>query len=117
MAHDTAHATQRTEQAHRGTGAKWPRTPHTRAHVGRPRDRKEPTTHGGRTHLGDPADPPGHQQGQYPKATGLSAPGCIGDHGKRDPEPWKQPVNGKPAHNQGKGRLPSRESPQLKPQG
>ena len=26
---DTAHATQHTERAHRSTGAKWPRTPHT----------------------------------------------------------------------------------------
>ena len=29
MARDTAHATQHTEQAHRTTGAKWPKTPHT----------------------------------------------------------------------------------------
>ena len=29
MTQDTAHAKQHTEQAHRQTGAKWPRTPHT----------------------------------------------------------------------------------------
>ena len=29
VAQDTAHATQRTEQAHRLTGAKWSKTPHT----------------------------------------------------------------------------------------
>ena len=28
MAQDTAHATQHAERAHRGPGAKWPRTPH-----------------------------------------------------------------------------------------
>ena len=28
MAQDTTHAKQRTEGAHRSTGAKWPRTPH-----------------------------------------------------------------------------------------
>ena len=28
MAQDTVHATQHTERAHRGTGAKWLRTPH-----------------------------------------------------------------------------------------
>ena len=33
FAKDTAHATQRTERAHRWTGAKWPRTPHTQ-HTG-----------------------------------------------------------------------------------
>ena len=26
---DSAHTTQHTERAHLGTGAKWPRTPHT----------------------------------------------------------------------------------------
>ena len=44
-------------------------------------------------------------------------PGCIGDHGKRHPEPWKQPVTGEPVHSPGGGRLPSRVAPQLKPQG
>ena len=38
-------------------------------HIGRPRDRKEPM---GRTHWGDPADPPGQWQERYSKATGLS---------------------------------------------
>ena len=43
-------------------------------------------------------------------------PTCIGDHGKRHPEPWKQPVTGKPVHGPGGGRLPSRVAPLLKPQ-
>ena len=39
MAQDTAQAKQHTEQAHRLTGGKWPRTPHTqhnkpRGHTG-----------------------------------------------------------------------------------
>ena len=33
MAQDTANATQHTERAHRGTGAKWPRTPHTQSNT------------------------------------------------------------------------------------
>ena len=41
----------------------------------------------------------------------------IGDHGKRHPEPWKQPVTGEPVHSPGRGRLLSRVAPQLKPQG
>ena len=43
-------------------------------------------------------------------------PGCIGDHGKRHPEPWKQPVTGGPVLSPGGGLLPSRVAPQLKPQ-
>ena len=42
---------------------------------------------------------------------------CIGDHGKRHPEPWKQPVTGEPVHSPGGGCLPSGAAPQLKPQG
>ena len=33
MAQDTAHATQQTTRAHRLTGAKWPRTPHTQSNA------------------------------------------------------------------------------------
>ena len=76
-AQDIAHATQHTERAHRWTGARRPRTPHTqhnttsgntgeqesggpahRTHVGRPGDRKEPTPHGSDT-LGRPSRPTG----------------------------------------------------------
>ena len=44
-------------------------------------------------------------------------PGCIKDHGKRHSGPWKQLVTGEPVHSPGGGRLPTREAPQLKPQG
>ena len=43
VARDTAHATERTKRAHWWTGAKWPRTPHTHAHQGRPRDGQQQT--------------------------------------------------------------------------
>ena len=33
MAQDNAHTTQHTERAHRRTGAKWPRAPHTKANA------------------------------------------------------------------------------------
>ena len=50
MAQDTAHAKQHTERAHRRTGARWPRTPHTqhntpRGHTGE----QEPSGPGHRT--------------------------------------------------------------------
>ena len=50
VAQDTAHATQRTERAHRWAGAKWPRTPHKQskgrsAHTGE----QEPSGPGHRT--------------------------------------------------------------------
>ena len=50
MTGDTPHTTQHTERAHRGTRAKWPRTPHTqhdkqRHHTGE----QEPSTPGHRT--------------------------------------------------------------------
>ena len=50
MARDTAHTTQQTTRAHRGTGAKWPRTPHMQsnapsAHIGE----REPGGPGRRT--------------------------------------------------------------------
>ena len=50
VAQETAHATQRTERAHRCTGAKWPRTPHTQGstpseHTGE----QEPSGSGHRT--------------------------------------------------------------------
>ena len=43
-------------------------------------------------------------------------PGCIEHHGKRQPEPWKQPVTGELVHSAGGGCLPSSEAPQPKPQ-
>ena len=43
--------------------------------------------------------------------------GCLGDHGKHHPEPWKQPVTGEPLHGPGAGHLPGIAVPQLKPQG
>ena len=48
---------------------------------------------------------------------GVERPGSTRDHGKRHPEPWKQPVTGEPVHSPGGGHLPSRVAPQLKPQG
>ena len=44
-------------------------------------------------------------------------PGCIGDRGKRQPEPWKEPMTGEPVHSLGGGRLPSSGALQLKQQG
>ena len=52
-----------------------------------------------------------------PRPLVRARPGCIGDHGKRHPEPWGQPVTGEPLHSPGGGHLPSRVAPQLKPQG
>ena len=59
MAQDTAHTSQRTEQAHRRTGAKWPRTPHTHHNAlsrrtreqepSGPEHRTRPATHRART--------------------------------------------------------------------
>ena len=50
MAQDTPHTSRRTEQAHRRTGAKWPRTPHTEhnAPSGHPGE-QEPSGPGHRT--------------------------------------------------------------------
>ena len=56
-------------------------------------------------------------RGGTPRSLVLAWPGCIGDHGKRHPEPWKHSVAGVPVHSRGGGRLPSREARQLKPQG
>ena len=44
-------------------------------------------------------------------------PGCIGDHGKGHPKPWKQVMTGVPAKSPGEGRLPSGGAPQLESQG
>ena len=52
-----------------------------------------------------------------PRPLVRARPGCIGDHGKRHLEPWKQPVTGEPVHSPGGGHLLSRVAPQLKPQG
>ena len=56
-------------------------------------------------------------RGGPPRQLVRARPGRIGDHGTRHPEPWKQPLTGKPAHSPGGSRLPIREAPQLKPQG
>ena len=55
--------------------------------------------------------------GGTPRPLVRAQPGCIGDHGKRHPEPWKQSLTGEPVQSPAGGRLPSREAPQLKPQG
>ena len=72
MSQDTAHAAQYTERAHWQTGARFPRTPHTRAHEGPTRDREEPTPHGSDT-LGRPSRSTGPAAGVVPKAAGRSA--------------------------------------------
>ena len=46
MARDTARATQHTKRAHRGTGAKWPRTPHLQHNT--------PSEHTGKKEPSDP---------------------------------------------------------------
>ena len=68
-------------------------------------------------HWGNPADPTGQQQGRYPKATGLSP-------GRLHQGPWKtlpramEATGDRRAGTQsGRGRLPSREAPQLELQG
>ena len=40
-------------------------------------------------------------RGGTPRPLVRAEPGCIGDHGKRHPEPWKQPVTGEPVHSPG----------------
>ena len=52
-------------------------------------------------------------RGGTPRRLVLARLGCIGDHGKRHPEPWKQLVKGEPVHSAGGGRLPSSRFPQL----
>ena len=52
-----------------------------------------------------------------PRPLVRARPDYIGDHGKRHPEPWHQPMTGVPAHITGRGRLPISGEPQLKPQG
>ena len=61
MAQDTANATQHTKRAHRLTEAKWPRTPHTHACLGRPRERQQQTTTRGSGALGQLSRPIGPQ--------------------------------------------------------
>ena len=56
-------------------------------------------------------------RGGTPRPLVRARPGCIGDHGKRHPEPWKQPLTGESVHSPGGGRLQSGAAPQLKPQG
>ena len=38
-------------------------------------------------------------------------PGCIGDHGKRHPEPWKQPVTGEPGTQSRRGSPAKQRGP------
>ena len=52
-----------------------------------------------------------------PRPLVRARPGCIRDHFKHHPEPWKQLVTGVPAHGPGEGRLPSSGARQLEPQG
>ena len=65
MAQDTANTTQHTEG---DTGEQEPSGPGHRTHVGRPRDRKEPTPHGSDT-LGRPS-----------RLTGPVAEAVLQDH-------------------------------------
>ena len=95
MVQDTAHTcTRRVAEGHQRTNTLW---------VGR-----------------TGATQPTHRassRGGTPRPLVRARPSCIGDHGKRHPEPWKQPLTVEPVHSPGGGRLPSREAPQLKPQG
>ena len=50
-------------------------------------------------------------RGGTPRPLVPARPGCIGDHGKRQPEPLKQPLIGEQVHSPGGGRLPSIEAP------
>ena len=64
------------------------------------------------------ATQPTHRaSGSTPRPLVRARPGCIGDHSKRRPEPWKQLMTGLPAHSPGRSHLPSSEAPQLEPQG
>ena len=114
VARDTADTIQRTTRAHRWTGAKRPGTPRTsRAAEGQERTNTPWVGHTGATL------PTQRARGRSgtPRPLVQARPGCIGNHGKRHPEPWKQPVTVEPVHSQGGGRLPGRVAPQLKPQG
>ena len=114
MAQDTADTTQQTARALRRIGAKRPRTLHTRrAAEGQERTN---TSWVGRTGATQPTHRASGRSGT-PRPLVRARPGCIGDHGKRHPEPWKQPLKGEPVHSPGGGHLPSRVAPQLKPQG
>ena len=71
VAQDIAHTTQRTEQAHRCTGARWPRIPHAQhntpsGHTGEqepsgPGHRTGNTTHGAGTPVNRKPSGPGHR--------------------------------------------------------
>ena len=114
MAQDTADATQQTARAQWRTGAERPRTLHTRrAAEGQERTS---TPWVGRTGATQPTHRASGRSGT-PRPLVRARPGCIGDHGKRHPEPWKQPVTGQPVHSPEGGHLLSRVAPQLKPQG
>ena len=161
VAQDTAHAKQRNERAHPCTGANWPTTPHTRQNtpsghtneqepsgpghrtckatqrMGTQVNRREVAqdtahtcvsraTEGGATTNHTPwvgrtgATQLTHRassRGGTPRLLVQARPGCIAEHGKRHPAPWKQPVTGEPVHSPEGGRLPSSWSPHLEPQG
>ena len=54
----------------------------------------------GRTGATQPSRP-ASSRGGPPRPLVRARPGCIGDHGKRHPEPWKQPLTGEPVHSPG----------------
>ena len=56
-------------------------------------------------------------RGSTPSPLVRARSGCIGDHGKRQPEPSRETGDMRPVHSPGGRRLPSRETSQLKPQG
>ena len=74
------------------------------------------TTWVGRTGASQPTHR-ARSRGGTPRPLVRARPGCIGDHGKPHPEPWKQPPTGEPVESPGGGRLPSSGAPQLEPQG
>ena len=95
MAEDTAHTcTHRAAEGQERTNTRW---------VGRT-GATQPTNRAS-------------SRGGTPRPLVRAQPGCIGDHGKGPHESWKQLVTGEPVHSPGGGCLPSKEAPQLKPQG
>ena len=100
MAKDTA---QRTRQAQtpvnerQGAGD----TAHTCA--SRAAEGGETTSHGPWVKRTGATQPPerASSRGGTPRPLVSARQGCIGDRSKRHPEPWKQPVTGRPVHNQG----------------
>ena len=100
----TAHRAHTTPSTH--TGERAPRRYGHRTHMlgqgnqGTGGDKRHPT---GSDTLGRPSRPTGPAAGA-PGPLVPARPGCVGDHGKRHPEPWQQPMAGA-------GTQPRRGSP------